>query len=421
MDDFFKQLKDNLENRAEPASEERDWQDLQKRLDQHEKKRPAGFAWWWWLALPLLLLLLGLNGAFFWELRKANQKIYTLEIQSDTIYKTQVIYQRDTIYKTRVIRETVIAYRTIDLTSTTAYFGTKNGGLKTTDKEKKNAIILKDITSESNGLNSITTPNVTSQSLDYSNYKGIAENKMLLTDFDKIRKLDYDSLTIPSRDLPKMSDEPVVKKSKKTLPQHLYTLRPKAFQLGIHGGGTFPFSKEVKPIAGYSAGLQGIIEFSPSLQLWADATYVKTSFETDRIDATIGVPLVEPPSDDFTFLLAEVPQPSLQFSVGMQSFFNTKGKIQPFIGAGIGAVSLLPHEIIYEFKDQTLGIEWSIDKGVPRSETLANFWMARAGLAYKISEHLQGQFTGMYRGNWKGTKAQFPQVLGIQAGLNYRF
>ncbi|GEM_PF-909160 len=420
MDEFFKQFKDNLENRAEPVPEEHDWRDMEKRLDQHGKKRPAGFAWWW-LALPLLLLLLGLNGAFFWELRKANQKIYTLEIQKDTIYKTQVIYQTDTIYKTRVIRETVVEYSVIDLTGTTAYFRTKNGGLKTTDKEKNNATILKNITSESNGLNSITTPNITFQPLDSSNYKGIPENKMLLTDFDKIKKLDYDSLAIPSRDLPKMSDEFVVKKAKKTLPQHLYSMRPKAFQLGIHGGGAFPFSDKVAPIVGYSAGLQGIIEFSPSLQLWADATYVKTSFETDRMDATIGVPLVEPPSDDFTFLLAEVPQPSLQFSLGMQSFLNTKGKVQPFIGAGIGAVSLLPHEIIYEFRDQTLGIEWSIDKAVPRGETLTNFWMARAGLAYKISEHLQGQFIGTYRGNWKGTNVQFPQVLGIQAGLNYRF
>lgn len=415
MDDFFKQFRDNLENRPEPAPEERDWQDLKKRLDQHGKKRGAGFAWWW-LAL---LLLLGLNGAFFYELRKANQKIHVLEIQRDTIYKTQVIYQTDTIYKTRVIRETVVEYRTIDLAGNPDYF-TKNNGLKITD-QGNNKDSLKNMIAENNGLKSLETPNAALQSFDSAGYNAIPKIQIAVTDFENIQKLGFDFLAIPNPGLPTMPDEPILRKQKKTLSQRLYAMRPKGFQLGISAGGAFPFSEQVTPIAGFSMGLQGIVELSPTLQLWTDATFLNTSFETDRMDASIGVPPVEPPSDEFTFLLAEVPQPSLQFSIGMQYFFNPKNKVQPFIGAGVGAVSLLSHEIIYEFENKTLDIEWSLDKAVPRSDILTNFWFARAGLAYKISEHLQWQILGTYRGNWKTKDIQFPQLFGLQMGVNYRF
>lgn len=421
MDDFFKQFRNNLENRPEPVPEERDWQDLQKRLEQHGKKRAVGFAWWWWwLALPLLLLLLGLNSLSFWELRKANQKIASLEMHRDTIYKTQVIYQTDTIYKTRIIRETVVEYRTVDLAGATAYFANKNGELKIADKGNDNAAMQNMIT-ENNGLKPLPVPNSALQQPDSSNYKGIPENQIFLTDFEKIKNLDFSLLAIPKPAMPKQLEESIVKKQKKTLSQRLYAMRPQGFQLGINGGGAFPFSEEVTPIAGFSMGVQAIVEFSPSLQLWADVTFLNTGFEADRMDASIGVPTVEPPSDDFTFLLAEVPQPSLQFGVGMQYFFNTNGNLHPFVGAGIGAVASLPYEVIYEFENQALGIEWSLDKVVSDSDILTNFWFARAGLAYKISEHLQGQFIGTYRGNWKEKNLQFPQLLGIQVGVNYRF
>ena len=56
MDDFFKQFRENLENRPEPVAEERETgRDMDRRLDQLATK--AGSPAWWW-ALPFLVLLL---------------------------------------------------------------------------------------------------------------------------------------------------------------------------------------------------------------------------------------------------------------------------------------------------------------------------------------------------------------------------
>ena len=398
MDDLFKQFRANIEQRPEPAFEAQDWQDLQKRLDSQGKKRLAGFAWWW-LALPFLLLLLGLNGAFFYALQQSNRKIALLENQRDTIYKTQVIYQTDTIYKTITIREVVGEYQTLRVAQAPPIFSKQklieNGGMNT------DSVFHSNLPS----TNAPEKPNSIGQ-LEWIHA-------------EKINTFSPNPLLIPVPIL--KVNELIAKKPKKTLAQHLYPMLPKGFHLGINGGTVFPFSPEAHSVAGFLVGAQGLIEFSPNLQLWAEAAYQNTRFETNRMDAALGVPLVEPPADNFIFSTADVPQPSLQFSLGMQYFLNTKTKLQPFIGGGIGAASLLPYEIIYEFRNEALGIEWSFEKAMPRSETLTNFWVARAGLDYKISKHLHGQFMSSYRANWKRSDLPFLQTVGIQAGLYYRF
>ncbi|MDX1942944.1 MAG: outer membrane beta-barrel protein [Saprospiraceae bacterium] len=398
MDDFFKQFRAHLEQRPEPAFEVQDWQDLQKRLDSQGKKRLAGFAWWW-LALPFLLLLLGLNGAFFYALQQSNRKIALLENQRDTIYKTQVIYQTDTIYKTITIHEVVGEYQTLRVAQAPPIFSEQklieNGGMNTDSVFHSN-------------LPSTNAP-------EKPNFIGQLE----WIHAEKINTFSPNPILIPAPIL--KVNEPIAEKSKKTLAQHLYPMLPKGFQLGVNGGGAFPFNDDVTQVAGFSMGAQGLIEFSPNLQLWADASYQKTRFETNRMDAALGVPIVEPPADNFIFSTADVPQPSLQFSLGMQYFLNSRNKFQPFIGAGLGTVSLLPHEIIYEFRNDALGVEWSFEKAMPRSEALTNFWVIRAGLDYKISKHLHWQFISSYRGNWRAVDSQFLQMLGLQTGFNYRF
>ena len=121
MDNFFKQFQDNLENRPEPAFEEKDWLALEKQLPPQRESRPLSNLLFWGLA-PLLLCSLAANWFFYHQIKNTKQQMAvlnsrfetvnskTIVIQTDTIYKFHTIVQRDTIYKTRVVRETVVSY-----------------------------------------------------------------------------------------------------------------------------------------------------------------------------------------------------------------------------------------------------------------------------------------------------------------------
>ena len=101
MEDFFDKFKDNLENRPPPEFEERDWNDLEQKLERADKPNKQ-FAMMWFL-LPLLLLLLGSNGYWVYKLSLQTTKPTQLIIKTDTIWKNSVVYQTDTIYRTQVI------------------------------------------------------------------------------------------------------------------------------------------------------------------------------------------------------------------------------------------------------------------------------------------------------------------------------
>ncbi|HRI62399.1 MAG TPA: outer membrane beta-barrel protein, partial [Saprospiraceae bacterium] len=191
--------------------------------------------------------------------------------------------------------------------------------------------------------------------------------------------------------------------------------------LGVTGGWAYPVSEDLERQGGPSAGLEASVEFSPALRMWMGATYSNTRLVTDRMDEAIGIPPVAPPSDDFIFLEAEAPQPALEYGIGMQYLFNTSHKFKPFLGVGYGAVSLLPYEVVYDFENKPLGIEWSFEKNVEQSEFLTNLLLLRAGFEYEISKNWNWHLRATYRTGFEKTGFQSPDMLGIQAGLMRRF
>jgi hypothetical protein len=198
-------------------------------------------------------------------------------------------------------------------------------------------------------------------------------------------------------------------------------MRPKGFRLGLTAGWAYPFSEDLKSQGGFSTGLEAAVEFSPNIRMWASAAYSNVHFVADRMGDDIGIPVVVPPSDDFIFVEAETPQPSLEYGVGMQYVFNTSRKWKPFLGVGYGAVSILPYEVVYDFENQSLGVEWSLEKNVNRSEFLTNLLLLRAGFEYEISKNWHWQLRASYRAHFENTGFQSPDMLGIQGGLMRRF
>lgn len=398
MENFFKQFRDNLERRPQPAFEERDWRGLEKRLEQQGEKRPAALAWWW-LVWPFLLLSLGANGLLYSKLKISRQQVAVREIQRDTVFQTQVMLMRDTVYQIRVVE----VRRSGDIPMYPAF------SQKTSDKSDNPGQF-----SESRLL--VETPDNTQPYLSESLPTASETPSTLPT------LLPSTLHPLPSApSLPEIPIEPVVSKQKKTLQYHLYVLRPKGFQLGVAGGWAYPFSEGLAKQGGYSAGLEAGVEFTPNLRLWAGATYFNVRYVADRMGDDIGIPPVAPPSDDFTFVEAEAPQPSLEYMLGMQYVFNIPHTFRPFLGVGYGAVSLLPYEVVYDFENQPLGIEWSFEKTVSRNEFLTNMLLLRAGFEFKMSKNWNWLLRANYRTQLGKTGFQSPDMLGIQAGLTHRF
>ena len=101
MDNFFDDLKNNLEHRPEPEFEESAWLAMEKTMQPNQKpKRVIG---WWWLSSLILALVMS-NIWMYFQMKNANQlantfQNSTIEIRRDTIFNSQTIYIRDTIFQ----------------------------------------------------------------------------------------------------------------------------------------------------------------------------------------------------------------------------------------------------------------------------------------------------------------------------------
>jgi hypothetical protein len=422
MDDFYKQFRDNLENRPEPPFSEGDWKDLEMRLDAQGKKR-RGFFSWWWIVAPVLFLLMGSNTLFFFGLKKANEKLSALELRKDTVFQTKLISKTDTFFQTKILYSTLVEYVPASFAPslTTAQlqpFLFDEPGSSTVIYKKQSPLYRSE-----GSLNPTFTiqPTFKENINDSTNeiLKDDAPDRLITLDMAKLERRafldmhDSSELLLRENDLRK-------RKQKRAFSDHLYTLIPKKFQAGLSGGFAYPFKEDLSHQSGYSAGLQASAEFSPTIGMWMDVSYFKINFETTQMDETLGVPVIDSTLTNFKFMHARVPQVSIQYSVGLNYIFNTGGKWKPFAGVGYGAVSVLPHEVVYEYSNEDLGIDWNLDARVERKELFTNFLLLRAGLDYKISDHLNMQLRASYRSRNESKGFQFPEIIGLQSGLMYR-
>ena len=139
------------------------------------------------------------------------------------------------------------------------------------------------------------------------------------------------------------------------------------------------------------------------------------------MDIAIGVLPIDPPSDEFTFFKAEVPQRSLNYTIGMDYSFNLEGNFKPFIGAGYGAVILLPDETTYEFRNDPLDIVVTVDHANLGRMTYSDLCLLRTGFDYSFLKHWNWRVWGTYRAKWGENSVHVPKVFSVQTGLFYRF
>ncbi len=409
MDNFFKQFKDNLDNLPEPAFEERDWQALSHRLPEQREKYPLSM-WLLWLLAPLFLMSLAANGFQYKAWENAQNKINLLEnrsetantvvIQSDTIYKVKTIFERDTVYKTKILREKEIVY----LPSLIDTFKTVTPFTETLNPIEKRLV-------EKNGV-----PKEMSDKTD--NFK---DTNLVFKDLAHINLIPLKNIDIlNSNKIPVFNTVPIVLTKKKTLKERLEPLRPKGYNVGISAGLAYPISDILNKPSGYAVGVQGEMSFSNHLSAWADFQYMHLTYNTDRMSEAIGIPVVAPPARDFTFSLVQVNQPTLQYGLGLRYRFDAQKWGQPYFGLGYGAMTSLPYEVSYEFKNGGLGTVWEVSQIVKKQKTDWGFLLLDAGFERQLSTHYRWQLGANYRLKLSNA-AQSYRLLGIKTGILFDF
>ena len=412
MDNFFKQFQDNLENRLEPPFEEKDWMALEKRLPPQKEKYPLSM-WLLWGLAPLLLSSLAVNWFFYHQIKNTELEVTalnsrfetinskTIVMQTDTIYKIQTNIERDTIYKTRILRETVVSY----LPPTFEGF-------------QKNNLINPPINATQNIVDLQLKNNAFPLNLkDNSN-----DNTLIFNSFEKLNSIPIAPLKIKKQNqLLALGNFPIIKNEHKMLSQRLEMLRPKDYSLGISAGLLFPFGDGLSRPSGFKWGLSSALFFSPNVSLWADAHYAQMSYQVDKMSDAIGVPVIPQPDRTYSFNRAIIKQPTIQYMAGIRYRFDSPKRWQSYIGLGFGAVTSLPYEVGYEFKNNSLGTVLDIDRIVKRHETQWGFLLFDVGFEKQLSKQYRWQIGADYRVKLTTSDLQRHKLLGIKSSIMYNF
>lgn len=423
MDDFFKNIKDNLEDRQEPAFSEGAWRNMEKRLN---KKPWRGIPFFTWV-LPFVLISLFLSNLFFYkELNKANAKISQLEFKTDTIFKTQCIYHYDTVFSNQVETKYIAVSSPVraNVYRSTGYdFSIFELPLGSDWINRTRApLTFSDLNDLFEGRIQSYGQLVKSQQLSTVQNDESPKSK-LLQDFSflpsKSSNLEYSSNLVGLRNVAIPAE--AKKFRKRPVRKFVENLRPNGFRLGINGGLAFPRGKDLAEPEGYFYGIRMEFPFSENLRLWTEVSYFKVNFKTDVVDEKIGIPAPQPPSDLFAFSEAKVVQPFIEYGLGFQYLFYAHKKWKPYLGLGYTAASILPYEIRYDFAHVSENSELSIDKDVQRDGFISNMLLLNGGVEAKLSKKIHFQLEGYYRWNGSNGGVLIPDILGLKTKLIYKF
>lgn len=385
MDNNHKAFRDHFEGRPEPPFDDGHWLALEKRLDDYDKRRSFG----WWMLLPALLLSLGAN-AWLWQY---NPQWHSLEIRRDTVVVTRVLYHTDTVFSSRVIERQTVVYLTapIGFQPFTTHSQPRLGGAADVSLQ---------------GLDSADGPTIPESCfVSPAPLLPLAEPEWMICEVPRFS---------PVREATNGPED----KKRWSLQEIIEPLRPRYFAFNAGCGRAYSLKPQVDNSPGFIAGAEGIIGLSPRLQLWAGADYVHTSYETRVLGAD--VPSVNPPSTSFTFINAEVEQPSWQFGLGLLYRFAPEKRFSPYLGVGFTGASLLPYEVTYAFRDEAMGIQFETDQVVDPPNGPTGFLALRAGGEYRLSSAWAGLLHMQYRTVGAGRESGPPEMISVKIGLKYR-
>jgi len=443
MDEFFKSIKDNLENRKTPEFKPEAWQGFVQRAQQVSAgtdtivQKPLSSRRWI-LALVLALLLGSMilnyqqfkNAKAIESLVEHSQKTASFNAQ-DTISTIQYIHRVDTIY---LVKDDVPQSQGASNTlSVNALKKPSHRGLvdfPTRSFYRFNKKLFQDISSDlfpsgeksakKNKLNFFLSspPKTTNSSFEKTDIiqdhfsTALSPLDLLPLHFLEKEAITIEQLTSPFADL-----NTINKRKKKTLRQVVFPMRPKGFSLAVNGGVLASNHSDIEGEAGFILGLQPHLIFNKNFRLFGEFSFAGFEYSTDRVDKSIGAPPLQEQLEDFELQQIQVQQQYFQFGIGLQYRFYMQHAFHPFLGVGWYNLQLLPYEIKYELKDLQNNNTLTLDKEVNQRKLVNNQLFLQSGIDYQLGVRWGLRLEAFYRQNLNAKEISSPSAWGGRLGL----
>jgi len=362
---FDKKLKKLFESPPEFEPSEAAISDMKTRLQQLPKTK--GFPWIP-LLLSLLFLLFSFGSLFIYQkyqnlqnqFTKLIQSINTTQIQIDTVFEKQVIYQIDTIYKT--IYQTEYKYintntNSIEYKPTLSLFTrpTLFSNLSTTSSPSNDFrwglgtydlplfATRSDSSLFSNDINNSNPDN-------YETQKSNSLQKQLKQSFAPMDRAEWLMLDLPTPSFPDFPTFPNTYKASKI--SLLYYFQPQSMSVQ---GSASPLILPIHDFGGdaFSLGATATLHFPQGRSMNIGLEYLQDKFELKEPVSFDPFPIVDPenPSDNLHELKANLSY--LQIPITFQQTFLQKSKLEAAFQLGLVAYRPFRQNFIYEYLNTT--------------------------------------------------------------------
>ncbi len=406
MDPFEQQFRDQWNNRQEPEFQEGDWEKLQGSLRGRNNRRWPG----WLLLLPWLGI-----GGLLWLLLDLNRQLDVL--QSNQAIPLAIV---DTVLEVRerITHDTVHVYHTI-VTRDTLFIQSSPMAWSESGPMSEPGLTAR--VSDRTGETSRSDRGETISSLPHSPFVPLNELEwrtlsMIPAELiEPVRKSTGETFKLAVEEM-ESQHRPNVNLLRKTF----YHMRPDGLVISGGSDGLIPFGKGIRQGNGYSIGLNGAVRYGEHWQLGMGASYNQMSFEVHQFDASLGVPAVDPPGENFDFVVAEVIRPFLALDLEGRYTLPGDSRLSPFFEGGLRAILTRPYEVLYDFQDPDTGVTWTSESSPSGELKLPAQIILGAGLKYRLGSSWSLGLQGKYLHSLSD-KNPIPHHVKVGGFLQYQF
>lgn len=436
--DFWKQFKKSSETPRSIPFDDDDWDALATRLDKTEPKKRFPFLIWlpWILAGGLLLT----NGYLFQQWQQDTKTELTTTVLLDTVYQTI----RDTVFIERII-ETNTTFNSnntqIYVPSTAndiTYIDTETGTSLTLKlenplfRQEENPLSILGQQQNMNrrrrqGLMGEKVENETPIKLGISNTELNAEKTL-----EQSTKIELKNVPTASR-LKSLKQLEYLPEQYLILPQSISTssaggksmklqqiaqkLIPKSVLWGVQSLAGLSFETPIGRQFGVGYGGEIQVNFLDKFNLYGNIGAYENFIETNTIDSTQGIPLMDAPPD-FFFTNAETDQRHLNFGIGLQYNITPHKNWSIFLRGGYQHSLILPYTISYNFRSAFPGTPATqVNRRIRPSLVIPKILEFSLGFTNFTNSNQIFMLDIYYRHPIESSEYQLPNRIGLRTGI----
>jgi len=461
MEDFYKNIKDNINQRPEPSFDKGAWKAMDKKLGR--KSRMIPLAYLGWAAIPLALLL-GTN-IFWYNEARSFQQGPVITHQTDTLYIYKTTTKVDTVYISNQVSQRNYNFRNPTKISPSSLREIQNLKGEVNQLRKQLSMVntaYNSLLSDGRDMVSSRTPEQITNEIEslklkrdlFAEVSSEGTNKMNSNSdsFNQPFEKDIKALSESDNTFEKPSkttsttpeshiviDDSVVKKSiQVTQPNTVVISSKNAVVSEENSKETSEIAidlmeEEVKEPSVFDKLLEEISTFSVrdvylgigtglyypqfdkgnytigqffelnALLPLSEHFQAESSFSYNNVlfegnnASDLGIDPIEVPFDNVVLLKVEAPTVSYRFDLGLQYAMNTKHKVQPKLGLGYGLQYFSVSEYQYEYQDIETGIQLDVEENALIKEFRGNSLLIKPGIDYQINDKLLLNLQSMYR------------------------